>query len=124
MGQLQPSTEWLVDFSVMSSFDYYTGLVFVAYAPGSGYPLVSGGRYDHTLSQFGAPSAAAGFALNLERVTSALVSELAATDLAAMPPSPPISSLRVDPTALAESFRQVQALHRQGHVASLIAEEN
>ena len=38
-----------VDFSVMSSFDYYTGIVFEAYAPGLGSPLGSGGRYDNTI---------------------------------------------------------------------------
>ena len=38
-----------VDFSVMSSFDYYTGIVFEAYAPGLGAPLGSGGRYDNTI---------------------------------------------------------------------------
>ena len=37
----------LVDFSVMSSFDYYTGIVFEAYAPELGTPLGSGGRYDN-----------------------------------------------------------------------------
>ena len=36
-----------IDFSVMSSFDYYTGIVFEAYAPGLGSPLGSGGRYDN-----------------------------------------------------------------------------
>ena len=44
----------LIDFSVMSSFDYYTGLVFEAYAPGLGSPLGGGGRYDNLLAQYGA----------------------------------------------------------------------
>ncbi|MEY8562584.1 ATP phosphoribosyltransferase regulatory subunit [Eggerthellaceae bacterium 3-80] len=56
-----------VDFSVMSSFDYYTGMVFEAYAPGVGSPLGSGGRYDHMLSVFGADRPAAGFAFFLEQ---------------------------------------------------------
>lgn len=44
----------LIDFSVMSSFDYYTGLVFEAYAPGLGSPLGGGGRYDNLLASYGA----------------------------------------------------------------------
>lgn len=34
------------DFSIMNSFDYYTGLVFKAYAGGLPDPVGSGGRYD------------------------------------------------------------------------------
>ncbi len=63
----------LIDFSVMSSFDYYTGLVFEVYAPGLGSPLGGGGRYDNLLAQYGAPQVpAAGFAFYLEQVMAAL----------------------------------------------------
>lgn len=63
----------LIDFSVMSSFDYYTGLVFEAYAPGLGSPLGGGGRYDKLLAQYGAEKVpAAGFAFYLEQVMAAL----------------------------------------------------
>lgn len=59
----------LIDFSVMSSFDYYTGLVFEAYAPGLGSPLGGGGRYDNLLASYGAATVpAAGFAFYLEQV--------------------------------------------------------
>lgn len=64
-----------VDFSVMSAFDYYTGLVFEAYAPGIGVALGSGGRYDHMLEAYGAKAPAAGFAFNLERVMVALLEQ-------------------------------------------------
>ena len=63
----------LIDFSVMSSFDYYTGLVFEVYAPGLGSPLGGGGRYDNLLAQYGAEQVpAAGFAFYLEQVMAAL----------------------------------------------------
>lgn len=66
------SDSLLIDFSVMSSFDYYTGLVFEAYAPGLGSPLGSGGRYDNLLASYGAPKIpAAGFAFYLEQVMAA-----------------------------------------------------
>ena len=61
----------LVDFSVMSSFDYYTGLVFEAYAPGMGTPVGSGGRYDSTIAPRGVARPAAGFAFFLERAMEA-----------------------------------------------------
>ena len=62
----------VIDFSVMSSFDYYTGIVFEAYAPGLGTPLGSGGRYDNMLSVYGVGRPAAGFAFYLEEVQAAL----------------------------------------------------
>ncbi len=62
----------LIDFSVMSSFDYYTGIVFEAYAPGLGSPLGGGGRYDNLLASYGAGKVcAAGFAFYLEQVMAA-----------------------------------------------------
>lgn len=65
----------VVDFSIMTSFDYYTGLVLEAYAPGFGMPLGSGGRYDSMLAAYGRDMPAAGFAFSLERVMSALAEQ-------------------------------------------------
>lgn len=71
----------LIDFSVMSSFDYYTGLVFEAYAPGLGSPLGGGGRYDNLLAAYGAAKVpAAGFAFYLEQVMAARQAADAATE--------------------------------------------
>ena len=64
----------LVDFSVMSSFDYYTGLVFEAYAPGLGTPIGSGGRYDNMIGSYGESRPAAGFAFSLEQAMAAAAS--------------------------------------------------
>ncbi len=64
-----------VDFGIMRSFDYYTGFVLEAYAPGLGLPLGGGGRYDGLLASFGNPMPAAGFALGLERVMIALAEQ-------------------------------------------------
>jgi ATP phosphoribosyltransferase regulatory subunit len=64
-----------VDFGILRSFDYYTGLIVEAYAPGLGLPLGGGGRYDEVLARFGAPMPAAGFALSLERVMIALAAQ-------------------------------------------------
>lgn len=56
------------DFSILRDFDYYTGIVFEGYAPGLGYPVCGGGRYDGLLAKFGLEMPAVGFALGLERV--------------------------------------------------------
>lgn len=70
-----PDVDILVDFSVMSSFDYYTGIVFEAYSPYLGTSLGGGGRYDNMLSAFGRDLPAAGFAFGLEQAMAANAEE-------------------------------------------------
>jgi len=64
-----------LDFGVMRSFDYYTGMVLEVYAPGIGLPLGGGGRYDGVLGRFGTPAPAAGFAVGVERLHIALAEQ-------------------------------------------------
>ena len=62
------------DFSLMNSFDYYTGLVFKAYVDGLTDPVGSGGRYDSIFDGAfgeGITVPAAGFAFSLERLEEA-----------------------------------------------------
>lgn len=61
-----------IDFSVMGTFGYYTGMVMEAYLPQLGVQLGRGGRYDAVYARFGAPRPAAGFALSLDCLQSAL----------------------------------------------------
>ncbi len=61
------------DFSIINSFDYYTGIIFKAYVDGVAASLASGGRYDAVLANLGMPgTAACGFALSLERLQEVL----------------------------------------------------
>lgn len=93
----------LIDFSAMSSFDYYTGLVFEAYAPGLGSPLGGGGRYDNLLAQYGAGSVpAAGFAFYLEQVMAAITAE-EETEERPLRIAVPKGSLNADSIAALES---------------------
>ena len=59
------------DLGLIRDFEYYTGMVFEAYAPGVGYSLAGGGRYDNMLQDFGTACPATGFALGIERILSA-----------------------------------------------------
>lgn len=97
----------IVDFSIVSSFDYYTGLVFKAYAPQVPASLASGGRYDTTLAAFGRNEPAAGFAIGLERVIAAAEAQ------GALPPElgPQQALADEDPYAL---FERAAALRAQG----------
>lgn len=58
----------LMDLTMISDFSYYTGMTFEGYASGLGFPVVSGGRYDNLLKQFGRCAPATGFALKTNRI--------------------------------------------------------
>ena len=85
LGEAGLADSVLVDFSVASSFNYYTGLVFEACSPCLGSPLGSGGRYDRMIGAFGADRPAAGFAFSLEQAMAAASAE---ADAAAAPGRP------------------------------------
>jgi ATP phosphoribosyltransferase regulatory subunit len=53
-------------------YEYYTGIVFKGYTYGTGDEVVTGGRYDNLLMQFGKDFAAIGFAINLDQLMVAL----------------------------------------------------
>lgn len=60
------------DLGMLSNYNYYTGIIFKAYTYGSGEYLVTGGRYDRLLCQFGKDAAAVGFAIVIDRLMLAL----------------------------------------------------
>ena len=58
----------LIDLTMIGDFSYYTGMTFEGYAADLGFPVVSGGRYDNLLQQFGRPAPATGFAVKTTRI--------------------------------------------------------
>ncbi len=60
------------DFGMLSEYHYYTGIIFRVYTYGTGEAIVTGGRYDALLKQFGKNSAAVGFAINQDQLMAAL----------------------------------------------------
>jgi len=58
----------LIDLTMTGDFNYYTGLTFEGYASDLGFPVLSGGRYDNLLGQFGRPAPATGFSLKTNRI--------------------------------------------------------
>jgi ATP phosphoribosyltransferase regulatory subunit len=74
-----------VDLGEVRGLDYYTGLVFRAFAPGLGFEVGGGGRYDTLLARFGRPLPAVGFMLGLDRVALLLERQGAASKSAPAP---------------------------------------
>lgn len=101
VASLSPQARLLVDFSVMSSFDYYTGLVFEAYGQGLGSPLGSGGRYDRMLGAYGAERPAAGFAFYLEQALAAREAAALGADEEARPLRIAVPKGSLNPDAVA-----------------------
>lgn len=60
------------DLSMLNMYEYYTGIVFKGYTYGTGDEVVTGGRYDNLLKQFGKDFPAIGFAINLDQLMVAL----------------------------------------------------
>lgn len=60
------------ELGLISSYSYYTGILFSGCTFGSGEPIVKGGRYDGLLSYFGKEAPAIGFALMVDQLLLAL----------------------------------------------------
>jgi ATP phosphoribosyltransferase regulatory subunit len=60
------------NLSLVPELPYYTGVVFEALHPKSGFPIAAGGRYDLLLGAFGTPRRATGFAISVPRLHLAL----------------------------------------------------
>ncbi len=57
-----------VDLGLVNKTDYYTGIIIKGYLQGHGDEVLSGGRYDKLLSEFGYDVPAIGFAVNVNAI--------------------------------------------------------
>jgi ATP phosphoribosyltransferase regulatory subunit len=81
-----------IDLGEVRGLDYYTGMLFRAYAPALGFEIGVGGRYDGLLARYGRPMPAVGFMLGLDRL--ALLLERQGTRLA-------VPEVAAEPVAIA-----------------------
>ena len=63
----------LIDLGLVNHNDYYTGIVFSGYLEGRGEAVLSGGRYDRLLGDFGAELDAIGFGVDVDAVARHLL---------------------------------------------------
>lgn len=63
----------MIDLGMVHRNEYYTGVIFRGYVEGSGDAVVSGGRYDTLLQQFGSPLPATGFGVNVDALTKVML---------------------------------------------------
>lgn len=60
------------DLGMLSQYNYYTGIIFKAYTYGTGDAVVTGGRYDNLVVQFGKEATAIGLAIVIDQLMLAL----------------------------------------------------
>jgi ATP phosphoribosyltransferase regulatory subunit len=97
------------DLGIIGHYKYYTGIIFQAYTYGTGELIVTGGRYDKLISQFGKDSASVGFAINLDQLLLAL-------DRQGIPVDGDITAsiLLYEREKKAQAIRRACALRQQG----------
>ena len=103
------------DLGALSKYNYYTGITFRAYTYGTGNPIVTGGRYDSLVSQFGKQAPAIGFALCLDELMAAMMRQgitLAEKEACV--------EVKYDAESYAEAVKQAQELRNQGICCQLI----
>lgn len=61
-----------IELGMLSSYHYYTGIIFAGYTFGSGEPIVKGGRYDDLMDYFGKHAPSIGFAVVTDQLLAAL----------------------------------------------------
>ena len=62
-----------LDLGMLQSLNYYTGIIFKGFTYGIGFPLLSGGRYDKVVGEFGRQLSSTGFSLWINFVMTALL---------------------------------------------------
>ncbi len=60
------------ELGAVSSYQYYSGIIFNGYTFGSGEPVVKGGRYNNLLKHFGRHAPAIGFVIVTDQLMAAL----------------------------------------------------
>ncbi len=91
------------------SYEYYTGVVFAGYAAGTGQPVVTGGRYDGLLANFGMDACAIGFALAMDAMLSAVIRQEGG-----LSQEPQMSEILYTPAARRDAIERAMRLRAEG----------
>ncbi|MBP0974054.1 MAG: ATP phosphoribosyltransferase regulatory subunit [Oscillospiraceae bacterium] len=98
----------IVDLGLVNKTDYYTGLVIKGYLEGYGDEVLSGGRYDMLLSEFGYDQPAVGMAVNVDAVANVIGKKYTPEQAA------PDVLIAADEGNEAEAVRRAEVLREKG----------
>ena len=100
----------IIDLGLVNLADYYTGIIFRGYFTGIGEQVLSGGRYDNLLGDFGEDSPSVGFGINVD-LASRKIKEVSSDKTRIL-----VFAENTDYAAKASAYRK--ELNRQGIIAS------
>ena len=109
LRELGLAQQVIIDLGMVQENEYYTGVIFRGYVEGSGDTVVSGGRYDTLLQQFGSPLPAIGFGVNVDCLTKTMLDK-GEVD----PPMPPEILVHALPGYEVQALRRVAAFIEDG----------
>ena len=98
----------IVDLGLVNKTDYYTGLVIKGYLEGYGEEVISGGRYDKLLSDFGYDVPAVGMAVNVDAVSNVIGKKYTPQ------PSPADVLVYAEPGCEVQAVQTSEKLRREG----------
>lgn len=102
------------DLTMLSKYNYYTGILFKAYTYGVGDAVLKGGRYDTLLGHFGKNAPAIGFMIAVDDL-------LAAMGRQSVTPAPPkeILYLYYQEETFEAKLKEAVTLREEGHCVVL-----
>lgn len=103
--------EITVDLGLVNKTDYYTGLIIKGYLQGHGEEVLSGGRYDRLISEFGYDVPAVGFAVDVNAIAKVIEKN------GEIPPTPaPDAIVYAESGCEADAFKTAGRLRSEGLV--------
>ncbi len=103
-----------VDLGMLRDLDYDTGIIFRGFTHGIGFPVLTGGRYDRLVGEFGKECPAVGFSLGIGLILTALQRQ----DIDPVKLGSDVI-VRYEDAGRKTAFRLCDELRRQGLVAEL-----
>ena len=104
------------DLGMVPGLNYYTGIIFRGYFEGVGVTVLSGGRYDNLISQFGRDIPAVGFSIKLDSLLGVI--EYDDTK------KPSKYKIYYGKKYALEAIKKAKLLRDSGHVVELIPKED
>lgn len=107
------------ELGMLGKYKYYTGIIFKAYTYGTGEMIVTGGRYDSLLKQFGKDAAAIGFGINIDQLMIALSRQKLLPEK-----NPEGVVVLYEPDCQKEGIALADSFRREGVIAELMEKDS
>ena len=107
------------DLGMLSKYNYYTGVIFKAYAYGVGDAILKGGRYDNLLSRFGKEAPAVGFMVVIDDLMQALFHQNTQ-----LPEKETVRTITYTKDSFRAALGEAKKLRSEGIRVALVPEKN